>query len=75
VADALDPFIKAGEPVSASSSSSASSGNDKEYVKTVRAWAIAEGIKFKAADGQMKAVGEKGRLHNDIIKAYEEEYA
>lgn len=68
----LGKYIEKAEldrPSSASSSSAASS-EDAEEKKAARVWAQSTGFKFKANDGTMKSVGDKGRLHPSVIEAY-----
>jgi hypothetical protein len=72
LADALDLYIKNGVSGAAVQGNTISLSETKERVKAVRAWAQSTGTKFKAADGTMKTVGDKGRIPDEIFAAYDE---
>lgn len=73
--EALEPFIadaekeapSRGTPARASSTSNA----DKEKLKAVRAWAQSSGYKYKNAAGEEVTLGDRGRIPQEVIDAYE----
>ena len=73
--NALQPFIenaeKVGTPVADRVRSSSPSNADKEKLKAVREWAIATNFKYKNAAGEEKTLGDRGRIPQDVIDAYE----
>jgi len=72
--EALEPFIKDAETASAAPTRTrASSGgtSDKEKLKAVRAWAQATGYKYKNAAGEEVTLGDRGRIPQEVIDAYE----
>lgn len=86
--DALTPFIENAETTSStptasggrSRRSSTTSGSaDKEKMKAIRAWAQSTGFTFPSAtekdkDGKpvMKTLGDRGRIPEEVVKAYDE---
>lgn len=70
---ALTPFIENAETVSGGSSSrtARSSSQDKEKMKKVREWAQATGFKFKDAAGNEKTLGDRGRIPDEVVAAYD----
>jgi hypothetical protein len=75
---AVTPFIENAEKVSGTGGSgggaratrSVGSG-DKEKMKAVRAWAQSTGYKFKAADGSERTLGDRGRIPQEVVDAYD----
>ncbi len=73
--EALEPFIKDAEttasaPASAPRVSTAKA--DRDHLKQVRAWAIANKVTYKGADGEERTLGDRGRIPQELIDAYEE---
>jgi hypothetical protein len=64
---ALEPFTKDAD-VETGAAPKASQKADRERVKAVRAWAIAN--KVKQPNG--KPLGDRGRIPDEIFKAYDE---
>ena len=74
--DALTPFIEKAETTTSSSTGSggrrrSSGSSDKEKMKAVRAWAQATGFKFKDAQGNEKSIGDRGRIPQEVVDAYD----
>lgn len=70
--DALNPFIENAETISGSSRTAPSTaGTDKEKLKAVRAWAQSTGYKYKNAAGEEVTLGDRGRIPQEVIDAYE----
>lgn len=80
--EALEPFIKDAETVDGRSSGTARSASkpsasstsaaDKEYNRKVRAWAQSTGFKYTDASGEEKTLGDRGRIPEEVVTAYEE---
>lgn len=72
---ALDPFIANAETVSAGAATRtparSSTSSDKEKMKKVREWAQATGFTFKNAAGEEKTLGDRGRIPDEVIAAYD----
>lgn len=72
----LEPFIKDAETVSSGPASrtparSSSGSADKEKMKKVREWAQATGFTFKNAAGESKTLGDRGRIPDEVVAAYD----
>lgn len=65
---ALEPFTKDAEADTGKSTPS-QKANDKERIKAIRTWAQAKGIEHNG-----KALGDRGRIPEDIIAAYDAEH-
>ena len=73
--EALNPFIENAETTSStarSTSTRSTSGADKEKLKAVRAWAQSTGFKYKNAKGEEATLGDRGRIPQEVIDAYDE---
>lgn len=73
--DALTPFIENAETSSSTPAPArrrSSGGTDKEKMKSVREWAQSTGFKFKDAAGNEKTLGDRGRIPEEVVKAYDE---
>lgn len=71
---ALEPFIENAETVGTSRSSAApraAASGDKEKMKKVREWAIASNFEFTNAAGEKKTLGDRGRIPQEVIDAYD----
>lgn len=74
--EVLNPFIENAETVAAptrtarAASSSASSA-DKEKMKKVREWAQATGYTYKNAKGEDTTLGDRGRIPQEVVDAYD----
>lgn len=74
---ALDPFIANAETVSPTDKRTIGNvrretgGTDKEKMKLVRAWAQSTGYKFKNAAGEEKTIGDRGRIPDEVVAAYD----
>lgn len=74
---ALDPFIKDAETTATrtapapAKAGKAASAHDKERMKAIREWAREQGIKYKNAQGEETTLGERGRIPQEIIDAYD----
>lgn len=70
---AVQPFIENAETVSASRTPAApkASNTDKERNAKVRAWAQSTGFKFKNAAGEETALGDRGRIPQEVYDAYD----
>lgn len=76
----LDPFIKDAEvstaPKAAPATRAKSTGSaDLAKKKLVRKWAQDNSIKFKRADGTEGMLGDRGRIPDTIMEAYDKEHA
>lgn len=75
--EALNPFIENAETASPSTGtpvrrgSGSASSADKEKLKKVRAWAQATGYKYKNAAGEETTLGDRGRIPQEVIDAYD----
>lgn len=72
--EALTPFIENAETVSTSSprgSTSTTTSAEKERNKKVRHWAIGSKFKYENAQGKMVTLGERGRIPDVVVKAWE----
>lgn len=76
--EALEPFISNAETSKVSSILSAgrskalsAAGADKEKMKKVREWAQTTGYTFTDAQGNEKTVGDRGRIPQEVIDAYD----
>jgi hypothetical protein len=80
--EAVQPFIENAETVSqepsrgtarsSSTAASSSSAADKERLKKIRAWAQSTNYKYKNAKGDEVTLGDRGRIPEEVIKAYTE---
>ena len=75
--DALRPFIDAGRAAQPSSGRtgavrSAAAKKSGHDTKAIREWAQQNNVTFPGPDGKAKKVGDKGRLHESVIAAWEE---
>jgi hypothetical protein len=68
--EAVEPFIANAEEVN-NTATPASSSADKEKMKRVREWAKSTGFKFTDAQGNEKTLGDRGRIPDEVVKAYE----
>lgn len=72
--EVLDPFIKDAETASSTTTTvtrTTRSGSDKEKLKQVRAWAQSTNFKYKNAKGEEVTLGDRGRIPQEVIDAYE----
>jgi len=71
---ALEPFITGAETVEPMrlTPSRTAPKSDKNKLKAVREWAQATGYKFKGADGELRTLGDRGRIPDEVVKAYED---
>lgn len=78
---AVAPFIEGAESATESqrtqtlrtaATSTRTSKAEKDRLKKVREWARTTGFKYRGADGQMRTLGERGRIPDEVIKAWEE---
>ena len=75
--EALNPFIENAETTSSSTARSAgragtaTNAADKEKLKQVRAWAQSTGFKYKNAKGEETTLGDRGRIPQEVIDAYD----
>lgn len=75
--DALRPFINAGRTPETNSTSrtrsvrAAAAAKPSQDTKAIREWAQKNNVTFPGADGKPKKVGDKGRLHESVIAAWE----
>lgn len=71
--EVLDPFIKDAETTRTTTASApkATAKADKDKLKRVRAWAQETGYKFKGADGEERTLGDRGRIPEEVVSAYE----
>lgn len=71
--EALNPFIENAEKVSGTAAPrrASSSSADKEKMKKVREWAQATGFTFKDAQGNDKKLGDRGRIPQEVVDAYD----
>lgn len=79
--EALNPFIKDAEPIPPASvgiGSKIGTGSKRastaatERNKKVREWAQTTGYEYAGADGTMRTLGDRGRVPDVVIKAWEE---
>lgn len=76
--ETLEPFIKDAEKASAPTTTARSStpksgaGTDKEKLKAVREWARSVNYMYKNAKGEDVTLGDRGRIPDVVVKAYEE---
>ena len=78
--EAVEPFINTAERVSQSSNrtqtvraaASGSKAADRERNRKAREWARSTGFEYPGADGKMRTLGERGRVPEEVIKAWEE---
>jgi O-methyltransferase involved in polyketide biosynthesis len=50
---------------------SSNNSANKEKMKKVREWAQATGFKFKDAQGNEKTLGDRGRIPDEVVAAYD----
>jgi hypothetical protein len=69
----LNKYIANAETVTGAAprASSSASSADKEKLKAVREWAQATGYKYKNAKGEEVTLGDRGRIPQEIVDAYE----
>jgi len=77
-ADSTDKFLaflKGDAPLARTAPSPrpsrAAASHDKERMKAIRAWAIENKVKYKNAQGNEVTLGERGRIPQEIIDAYD----
>ena len=76
--EALDPFISEAETATPQASrqtgrqGTASNAAEKEKLKKVRAWAQSTNFKYKNAKGEEVTLGDRGRIPQEVIDAYDE---
>ena len=77
--EVLEPFIKDAETSKVSAITSrgqakalSAAGYDKEKLKKVREWAKATGYTYTNAKGEETTLGDRGRIPEEVIKAYED---
>lgn len=76
--EALTPFIEGAETVSATTAAvrtaaAPAKSADKAKMKRVRQWAQDTGFKFKGADGTERTLGDRGRIPQEVVDAYDEQ--
>lgn len=73
--EALEPFIKDAETVSTTAgaprAAKAADDADKAAKAAARKWAVETGYKFKGADGEERTLGDRGRIPDVVMKAWE----
>lgn len=74
---AVEPFIESAETVERSSAPARSSSSSKTSNKNrlVRQWAQDSGFQYKGADGEMRTLGDRGQIPEEVHRAYEEQNA
>lgn len=76
---ALDPFIADAETESTRSTAqtgrqgTASNSAEKEKLRKVREWAIATGFEYTNSAGETKKLGDRGRIPDSVVEAYDKE--
>lgn len=78
--EAIKPFIENAERVEQSSTrtqatraaASGSKAADRERNRKAREWARSTGFEYPGADGKMRTLGDRGRVPEEVIKAWEE---
>jgi len=79
--EAIEPFINTAERVSQStprtqavraSAGTSAKAADRERNRKAREWARSTGFEYPGADGKMRTLGERGRVPEEVIKAWEE---
>lgn len=72
--EAVGPFIENAETSSTPTApkSPAKSGTDKERLAKIRVWAQSSGFTYKNAAGEEVTLGDRGRIPDSVVKAYEE---
>ena len=76
--EAIEPFINTAERVERSTTrttraaASRPTTADKERMRKVREWAQQTGFEYAGADGKMRTLGDRGRVPEEVIKAWEE---
>lgn len=78
--EALDPFIEDAEydyigssATSKPKAAAAASTADKERMTAIRTWAQSTGFKYENAKGEKVTLGDRGRIPQVVIDAYEKE--
>ena len=73
--EVLTPFIENAETVNRTTPAPArqTASSDKEKMRKVRQWAQDTGFKFKRADGSETTLGDRGRIPQEVVDAYEEQ--
>ena len=71
--EVLNPFIENAEKAAPAVGTPArsSSSADKERLKAVREWAQATGFKYTNAKGEETTLGDRGRIPQEVIDAYD----
>lgn len=73
---AIEPFLNTAERAAprtqAVRSASTPKTADRERNKAARIWARQTGFEYAGADGQMRTLGERGRVPDVVIQAWEE---
>lgn len=73
--EAVGPFIENAETSStptAPKSSGAKPAADKERLAKIRTWAQSSGFKYKNAAGEEVTLGDRGRIPDAVVQAYDE---
>lgn len=73
--EAVTPFIENAETVQGSTaprSATPAKSADKERLRAVREWAQSTGFKYKNAAGEEVTLGDRGRIPDAVVKAYDE---
>lgn len=68
--EALNPFIENAETTTATRTA-ARAGSDKDKLKKVREWAQATGYSYKNAKGEDVTLGDRGRIPQEVVDAYD----
>src|SRR4051794_28646542 len=76
--EVLHPFIDGAETLALSQtvisnmkSSAPSSSGNRDKMKAVRSWAQSTGYKYKNTQGKKVTLGDRGRIPDEVVKAYE----
>lgn len=77
--EALTPYIENAETSATPTASrqtgrqgTATNAADKERLTKIRAWAQSSGFTYKNAAGEDTTLGDRGRIPDAVVKAYEE---
>lgn len=74
--EALNPFLEGAETTDTRTApspraSSSTAKHDKERMKAIREWAQKEKVKFTNAKGEETTLGDRGRIPQEVIEAYD----
>lgn len=74
--EALNPFLEGAETTDARTAptpraSKSAATHDKERMKAIRQWAQENKVKFTNAKGEETTLGDRGRIPQEVIDAYD----